>query len=144
MTIVGPSSEVSKDKVSVEEFVAENHYNIIKSWWKKYGHPIIPLDHLSNIGFVSYIGDKPVGAYWLYTTNSAHCYVEHFVKNPDSTKDEYKASFPFGIEMVCAVAKSLGYKTISTRIKRKAFQKIFQRQSFEVQVNNMSELNRGL
>jgi hypothetical protein len=75
--------------MNVQVFTKE-FYPIVKKWWEN--HPnwglAIPLNSLSKNGIIVFIGEKPICAGWLYSTDSDLRLLEWVITNPESEKDE--------------------------------------------------------
>ncbi len=98
--------------ITVEQFIPEKHYEGICSWWKEHNWPIIPLTHLSYLGFVSVINGTPAAAAWLYQTDSAFCLLEWMVVNPKIRRQARTTAISAVIQEVKIAAEHMGFKTI--------------------------------
>lgn len=124
-------------------FSAEKHYDEICTWWLKHGWPQVPLDHLSDTGFVIEQDDgTPVCAGWLYLTGTAFAIFEWAVVNPCAEKSARKKALDQLIAFARHMAVSAGARTIftSAQTKNAAWISRLARGGFTVTDSNMTNL----
>jgi hypothetical protein len=117
--------------ISAQFFKPEVHHPIIAEWWKAQNWPVLSLRHLPELGFVTYAGDVPAAAGFLYQTDSAFCWFEFIVANPAVRGDERDQALEMLIQKAQEAAECMGFGTIFMsvnnqklihRLKAKGFQ----------------------
>lgn len=98
--------------LSVELFHPDTHYAAIQEWWKKQNWPILPLTHLSQTGLVVKVGDVPAAAAWLYKSDSAFCWLEWVVANPEVRHAERDSALSVLISTGRVLAQTMGFQSI--------------------------------
>lgn len=95
-------------------------YETINVWFKKRNGVGIPMESLSNIGFIV----PGVAAGFLVTTNVNCCFFEPFIANPDTTPTERDTALREILNKLEDASRSMGIKytyglaTSQTMIKR--------------------------
>lgn len=86
--------------------IKENDFEEIQSWWTKREKTPISREYFSDSGFI----EEGKAAVFLYKTNSAICYLESLISNPDAenTDEAIDQVIQAGIKQ----AKVDGYKLI--------------------------------
>lgn len=102
--------------VSVRQFDPGQHYEAVCSWWKAEQWPGVPLDHLPELGFVSYVDEQPAAAGWIYRTDSAFCLFEFVVANPDVRGEPRGLALAALTEEAIKAALAFDFKTIFTSV----------------------------
>jgi len=87
-------------------FFEPKDYEIICEWWKEYDYPIVPLDCLPKNGLII----ENLCAGFLYSTDSALCWLEFVVGNPKATKEERSKGLDELIEGLVVLAKTKEFK----------------------------------
>jgi len=90
-------------------------YQTLVGWWEAYNWPIPEQNILPHRGYVYFIGEKPMGAGFLYNDPTADFGLMDFIVcNPDSTPEE-RAEAIKGVEThIRKTAKALGIKAVLT------------------------------
>lgn len=92
-------------------------YETVCEWWKHYGAVVPPREFFPKLGFVAFIGEKPIIAAWLYRDQEcAFSMMEWVIANPDSTHEEREPAFKELAEHIFEVARSLGAKIMNIAI----------------------------
>lgn len=99
------------------EFNARKHYSEVMSWWKNQAWPILPDEFLPKNGFVVEVGEQMICAGWLYSTDSAFCWMEFVVGNPQISHTERGLGLDILIAGIQAKARDLKFKVIFTSIQ---------------------------
>lgn len=90
-------------------------YEVLVSWWKSYGWPIPEKNILPQRGYVSFIGDRPIGAGFFYKDETADFGLMDFIVcNPDSTSEERAQAIAEVEGHIREAAKSLGVSAVLT------------------------------
>lgn len=126
--------------VRVDRFEANKHYDTVKAWWAEQQWPTIPLSHLSEQGFVSYVDDVPAAAGWLYMTDSAFAIFEFLVANPEVRREPRAKAIEALIEKVKANADGLGFTSIFMSVTNQSLVKRLEARGFKVTDKNMTNL----
>ena len=98
-------------------------YEMLQEWWKVWrftSPPIITLPQEDNeyfSGVIAYENNKDIACGFLYKTNSALCWLEYIVTNPNTTSEERNLGIKTVIEQLSIKAKELGYEAIFSSIK---------------------------
>lgn len=88
--------------------VTPKDYDVINAWYR--GHHMPPLcEHLfPDVGYVV----DGIGAGFIYQTDSSLCFIEGYISNPDSGKDDRKEAFDQITNCLIRVAKDFGFKAV--------------------------------
>ncbi len=106
--------------MTLVRFESTQHYDMICSWWKTHGWPVVvELDHLPGGYLVEHDG-RPVCAGFLYVTGTAMAHFEWIVTNPYSGLKERSDALDVLISGIKLIAKSLGIRTIFCSLKRES------------------------
>lgn len=98
--------------MSVIQFSPQEHYSMVCDWWTAAGLHSMPLSHLSRLGFVSFSGETPACAGWLYQTDSAFCLFEFVIANPEVRREKRSEALDNLISTAKIVAGAHGFKSI--------------------------------
>ncbi len=116
--------------ISVEFFDPSTHFETIGSWWTAQGWPVIPLSHLPRTGIVVLVDGKPAAAAWIYKTDSAICWLEWVVADPQVRGELRSSVLSVLISTGKIVAKSLGFDEAFMTIKHDSLGKRIQAHGF--------------
>lgn len=122
--------------MKVREFQIPDYPHVCE-WWRAHkgpfpgGHwPMIPLEFLSNSGFIAEDDDgERVAAGWLYLTNSAWSLLEFAVSNPNASIKKRHKGLELIVEEVARVTKDLGLACF-TSLKSRGLKKLYERHGF--------------
>ena len=90
-------------------------YQVLCGWWQSYGWPIAPKNILPKRGYVSFIGENPMCAGFLYKDEDADFGVmDYIVCNPDSAPEERATAIDEIEKHIRGVAKSIGIVLLMT------------------------------
>ena len=98
-------------------------YEMLQEWWKFWRFPSPPIitlpqeDDDNFSGVIAYENNKYIACGFLYKTNSALCWIEYIVANPNTTSEERDLGIKTVIEVLSNIAKELGYEAIFSSIK---------------------------
>lgn len=98
----------------METFSPEKHYQTICQWWEAQNWPKVPLEFLPSFGLVVYHGETPAVAGWLYRTDSAICWIEWIVANPEVRGEPRTEAINLLLSSLKEKAKECGGKIIFT------------------------------
>ncbi|MCB0801738.1 MAG: hypothetical protein KDB74_01455 [Flavobacteriales bacterium] len=85
-------------------------------WFEKHGQDRRQSEYLSDIGYMV----EGIAAAFLYTTNSKVCWIESYISNPDTNKNERKHALDFITEAIIQHAKELQFEAMICFIDGKA------------------------
>ena len=98
-------------------------YEMLKEWWRFWRFPIPPIvtlpqeDDENFSGVIACENNKNIACGFLYKTNSALCWLEYIVTNPNTSSEERNLGIKTVIEQLSIKAKELGYEAIFSSIK---------------------------
>ena len=126
--------------------VRYSDYDKLKGWWDfwKFPAPAIAAlpkydDELTTGLMVSSNGID-ICAGFLYETNSALCWVEFIVSNPDSGKEERSEALSLLIDEFTEEAKRLGFGAIFASIKHPSLLNKYIKAGYTLGTKNTNEL----
>ena len=126
--------------------VKYSDYDKLKGWWDfwKFPAPAVAAlpkydDELTTGLMVSSNGID-ICAGFLYETNSALCWVEFIVSNPDSGKEERSKALSLLIDEFTEEAKRLGFGAIFASIKHPSLLKKYIKAGYTLGTTNTNEL----
>jgi len=131
-------------KISVRSFDLFQDMADVKGWWEASGWPVVPQDHLSTDGYIGEINGKKAVAAWVYHTNSAFCWLEFVVMNPEVRGDERQAIFDHFINYMIEYTKGLGFKTLFLSTKNPGLIKRLEAKGFIASESGMTSVLRSL
>lgn len=73
---------------------------------------MIPLDYLSENGFIAEVSGEPAAAGFIYRTDSAVAVFEYVVTNPKLTSSMRSAALNLLITYATEFARGLGFKAV--------------------------------
>lgn len=126
--------------VTVTRFIPELHYAEISRWWKAAKWPVIPLDHLAQVGIVSVVNGIPAAAGWIYQSDSAFCLFEFMVANPSVRAERRHAGFSALFSEAKAAAQRLGFQTIIMSVSNDSLIRRLEANGFSVSDRGMTNL----
>lgn len=93
-------------------------YEQVMSWWVKRDKAPIPREYFSDVGFI----EDGKAAVFLYMTNSAVCYLEMLISNPEA---EANQAIDDVIKRGIEEARALGFKVvIASSNKRSVIERV--------------------
>lgn len=116
------------------------HYEIVSSWWKQHNWPVIPLSHLPQLGFVSFIDDIAAAAGWLYQTDSAFCIFEWIVVNPEIRREKRTLALNALIKKAKEAAKVMEFETIFMSVRHAPLVSRLEKHGFVPRDQHMTNL----
>lgn len=127
----------------VNKFNPED-YNEISSWWTKQDWPAIPLQMLSDSGFIVEEDGVKIAATWIFKTNSPIYLMEWTVANPDISWDKRSEGLELITNEACKWAKKNGAASVFTMTKHERFIDKLKDYGFQVTDSGMTHLIRSL
>lgn len=69
----------------------KQQYELLKQWWNKHQHPVVPLEMLSTFGLIASNGIEPVACSFIYLASDCDfAQIAWTTTNPDSSlRDRY-------------------------------------------------------
>lgn len=98
--------------MKIVEYSERKHYAEIRSWWSNHAWPGIDPEMLPKNGFVVESGEQMICAGWLYSSDSAICWMEWIVGNPHISSQERGIGLDLLIQAIRDKARNLGFKII--------------------------------
>ena len=131
-------------KLMIQE-ITDSDYPMLVEWWAAHQWPAIPKEALPPLGYISWKGEKPILAGYVYfTLGSTMCWLEWIVGNPDSTPEERGEALKEIVEKTDQVARENGYSMIFTATKHKKLIERFKSNGFNVTEEEMTHLLKVL
>lgn len=103
--------------IEFEFFKPNKHYLIVSKWWSEQKWPVIPLSHLSQTGILVSHNGIPAACAWIYKTDSAFCWLEWTVANPEVRHEERSLAISGLVSCAKMLAKSMGFESIFMNLK---------------------------
>jgi hypothetical protein len=107
--------------MDIRAFDLDEDYLDVCAWWTAQKWPILPKDHLSSTGFITYDDDTKYAAAWVYTTNSSIYILDWWVGNPDADHEKRKEGMELIADASAEFAKECGAKTLLTMTSNARF-----------------------
>jgi hypothetical protein len=82
--------------------------SIINCWYRERGSAQLTEDAIPSLGFI--VDD--IGAGFIYQTDSCLCFIEGYVANPATSKEDRKEAFDIITANLIMAAKEAGYTKI--------------------------------
>ncbi len=98
-------------------FFTEDDYAMICSWWESWKWQPIPITSLPKTGIIVSNGGVDVCAAFLYKSDSAICWLEWFISNPQAKREQRKGSIEYLIDVSADVAREYGFSMILCSLK---------------------------
>lgn len=124
----------------LEFFRPDDHYEEICQWWRAQDWPVIPLNHLPQIGFLIFSDEEPAAAGWIYQTDSAFCLFEWIVANPKVRRERRAEALEALIEAGKSAAKEMGFGVIFISARSQPLISRLKRHGFGSEDANMTNL----
>lgn len=105
--------------LSVRRF-EQSDYPMLCSWWKEWQKPPVPLDWLTDTGFIVSSGKFDVCAVFLYLTNSSICHLDCMISNKNFTdKHIRRHSLQLAVQSAISLAHNMGRGVIFVQSNNK-------------------------
>lgn len=117
--------------IAVERFQIEKHYETVCGWWTAQKWPCVPLAHLPKTGVIVTLDGAPAAAAWLYRTDSAICWLEFIVADPEVRRERRAAILSVLLSSLKLIAETMGYQTIFTSGKNVSLGERLKLQGFQ-------------
>jgi hypothetical protein len=122
-------------------FVTYNDYGMLCEWWSFWRFTAPPADCLPQTGIMVFDGEIPVCAGFLYKTNSAMCWIEFIVSNPNvKDKPLRRQSISYLISSLCEIGKQMGYRIGYASLKNHSLINDYVKNDFQIGSQNCVEL----
>jgi hypothetical protein len=118
------------ETISVELFEPSKHYDTVSKWWTEQKWPTLPLSHLPTTGIVVSYKDKAAAAAWIYKTDSAFCWIEWIVADPEIRHEARNSVLSVLLSSAKMSARLMGFKTIHMSIRNQSLAKRIETQGF--------------
>lgn len=133
--------------ISVEFFQADKHYETVAKWWADHNWPAVPLSHLPQTGIIVSHNGKPAAATWIYKTDSAFCWMEWIVANPEIRREARSSCLSVLISTAKILAKFMGFRSIYMSISNPSLAQRIEAQGFkssdQEMTNYVCDLSEG-
>lgn len=120
--------------------VVPSDYPTLVAWWSAQNFPTIPPQFLPTTGLII----DGLCAGFLYGSDSAICWLEWVVANPEADKAERRAALDELIEALAANAASRGYKAIFTSVVHPGLLERYKQHGFVITDNGVTHLLRSI
>lgn len=111
--------------------ITDSDYETLVNFWRDWGWTPPPKDFLPDVGMITFEGDTPINAAFLYITNSKVCWLEWVISNKNYKNRELrKFALNLLLETLINVAKNNEYKYIYTVLKHEGLAKAYIEQGF--------------
>lgn len=121
----------------------EGDYDELCRWWQWFRFPVIPKECLPENGCGGIMISKDgidICAGFLYYTNSAMCWIEFIVSNPDYKSKDRGEAIRILIDELSADAKRNGFECIFTSVKNQSLIKHYEACGYRKKYNNTTEM----
>lgn len=117
--------------IRIELFDPQKHYETVCQWWAAQGWPKLPLTHLPQTGVIVFSGDSPAAAGWIYKTDSAYCWLEYIVANPDVRGEARASAISTLVSSAKCIAKVMGFQSCIMWLENESLAKRISAHGFE-------------
>lgn len=100
-------------------FDLDDDYATVSKWFESWGWPPMPKQFLSTTGIIVSNGGVDICAAWLYKTDSAACWAEHYISNREAPKELRGGAVQFLIEKLIEEGKNKGFQLMMSSVKQK-------------------------
>lgn len=114
----------------------KNDYELISTWMKKRNIKHLTEDSFSTIGYIA--NNCIVG--FLYTTDSSISFIDTFISDPDSDKEQRSKSIDLVIKALTSSAKNMKAKYIMVTVMHETLNDHFKNNGF----NTISDKSKCL
>lgn len=130
-----------KEAIEIRPFDRALDYKDASAWWSaRRGWAPVPLDHLSETGFIATAGKKKLCALWLYINGTALGQVEFLVTNPSAPPKLKVKAIAELVQFSKRVSISCGIRSLWTSSDNDALIRLYARQGFEVTDRQVTHL----
>lgn len=124
----------------VRPFDPDKDYIMLCYWWRSYGWPEMPIDHLPENGFICEVDNKPIASGFVYKTDSKICWFEWVLADKQSDRETRAKAIAILIESVQNWTKEQGFKTIFTSVEHSGLIDKLKKQGFVSSDEKMTNL----
>ncbi len=125
--------------------IKSNDYKKLEQWWKWWRWTPVPVNCLPATGIIISENEIDVCAGFMYGTDSAMCWIEFIVSNPDvKDKNIRKSCIEFLISKLCEEASELGYQVAYTSLKNESLINSYSTNGFTKGSVNCTEMIKVL
>lgn len=118
------------EAITIEPFF-DKDYPAICEWWN--GHPDwqpVPLDHLSQYGFVAEQNGEKLAAVWVYLSDNAFAWMEFMVTNPKARTTQRVAAIGKVVDHALLFAHQKGARSVFTASNNDGLGRLYQKHGF--------------
>jgi hypothetical protein len=126
------------------EKVNETHLSMLNSWAESFSLPPMPSSFLPKNGFLVYVDNIPVMAGFLYLTDSSIAFLENFISNPVSNKDQRRLAISKMLEASVLYAKEKSYTALYARSSLPSLLSTLEDSGFQEVTTNCSLMIRRI
>ena len=123
-------------------FFEPKDYEEVMLWWKAQDWPPMPLEMLSQSGFIVEENGEKLAATWVFPTNCPIYIMEWTVGNPECDWEKRADAIDLVTNKACDWAKAHGASMIFTMTKNERFIDKLKNNNFEITDNGMTHLMR--
>ncbi len=98
--------------IRVIAYRESEHFEMLKAWWKHWGHPVVPADELSSTGYVICWEDKPILIGFMILTNAKFAFIESVCANPETHYEDREDAIIELTRVISVQAKELGFRRL--------------------------------
>ena len=96
-------------------------YSLLTTWWSKRAWPPLPPQRLPVTGVIGEIDNIPVGACFLFKTDSSDAQIGWPVADPASNKAQRHELFMLILKKLTDLAREAGYERLVANISHPSF-----------------------
>jgi len=98
----------------LSKFDKTRDYETISKWWEHHKYPILSTEFLPENGFLAIHEGTPIGAMFLFKTDSTFMHMDFPVTNPEAPSEVRHEALKLLVEGCKLLAKELGFNQIFT------------------------------
>lgn len=127
----------------------EDYHNFLVDWWVGWGWTPPPRDFLPSgdfQGMVSFDGEEPVCAAYVYVTNSAVAWIDWVISSPTYRKKPHRKEAIDGVIEACenALMSAGGVKYVYALIKHNSLIEVYKNRGYNQGDSYQTEMIKSI
>ena len=120
------------------------HIEEINKWWEHYKYPPPPLHRLSKTGVVFEKSNEPIGAAWIYKTDSSIAYLDFAIMKPKLETALYQELAQIFIPTLETIVRGMGFRTTVVYIRIPVLMRRFEKAGYIRNSGNWIQYSKEL
>lgn len=122
----------------------DSDYPLVCDWWTAWGWDCLPLDALPRIGCVVESDGKPVGAAFLYQTDSSIAIMDWYITSAEVRGKKRNGIIETAINFLSDAAQVLGFKSIISFARNRHLMKRMETSGFDLRDKDINLFVRAV